>query len=40
MEGILEQGLKASGARAVTVQLVECSALDGLIDAFEASWVR
>lgn len=40
MEGILEHGLKASGARAVTVQMVECSALDGLIDAFEASWVR
>ncbi|MEY4511425.1 MAG: hypothetical protein RLZZ450_3547 [Pseudomonadota bacterium] len=40
MVGVLEQGLKESGARAVTVQMVESTALDGLIDAFEASWVR
>ena len=40
MLGMLEQGLTSSGASTVSVQLVESTALDGRIDAFEATWVR
>jgi hypothetical protein len=40
MVGVLQQGLEVSGARTVSVRLVEATALDGRIEAFEASWVR
>jgi hypothetical protein len=40
MVGVLQQGLEASGAVTVSVGLVESTALEGRIEAFEATWVR
>jgi len=40
MLGVLQQGLEASGARTVSVRLVESTALEGRIEGFEASWLR
>jgi serine/threonine protein kinase len=40
MVGVLEQGLKTSGAREAAVQMAESTALDGRIEAFEATWLR
>jgi tRNA A-37 threonylcarbamoyl transferase component Bud32 len=36
--GLIEEGLRLSGARGVNVRLVSCSALGDAADAFEASW--
>jgi serine/threonine protein kinase len=39
MIGILDEGLRQSGARQVSVQFVQSRALGDALDAFEASWV-
>jgi len=39
MIGILDEGLMLSGARKVSVQLVESTAMGDALDAFEANWV-